>query len=87
MKRLLGMLLLLTVILVGCGDSTSNVGPVPPTILETPQQVVGTDPVVEGTPVAPDVGPAGALTIKSMWGDLVISSFGMVCVPISAGEF
>ena len=87
MKRLVGMLLVLTQVLVGCSDSTASVGPGPSTIPESPQQVVGTGPVVESVPVAPDVGPADALTIKSMWGDPVINSFGMVFVPVSVGEF
>ena len=94
MKRLLGLMLLM-VVLVGCGevDSTSSVGPAPPTIPESSQQAVDTAPV-ESAPVAPAVPPPDASTIKELMtpdqlalGDPVVNSIGMVLVPIPAGEF
>jgi len=87
MKRLLGLMLLI-VVLVGCGevDSTSSVGPAPRTIPESSQQSVNTAPV-ESAPVAPAVPPADASAIKSKLGDPVVNSVGMVLVPIPAGEF
>ena len=94
MKRLLGLMLLM-VVLVGSGeaDSTSSVGPTPPTIAESSQQAVDTG-AVESAPVAPTVPPADASAIKELMttdqlalGDPVINSVGMVLVPIPAGKF
>ena len=87
MKRLLGLMLLI-VVLVGCGevDSTSSVGPAPRTIPESSQQSVNTVPV-ESAAIAPAVPPPDASAIKSKLGDPVVNSVGMVLVPIPAGEF
>ena len=94
MKRLLGLMLLM-VVLVGCGevDSTSSVGPAPRTIPESSQQSVNTAPV-ESAPIVPAVPPPDASAIKELMttdqlvlGDPVVNSLGMVLVPIPAGEF
>jgi len=94
MKRLLGLMLLM-VVLVGSGeaDSTSSVRATPPTIPESSQQAANTAPV-ESAAIAPTVPPPDASAIKELMttdqlalGDPVVNSVGIVLVPIPAGEF